>query len=281
MLSKAYIEITNCCNLHCEFCPGTIRKPKYMSVEEFRYIAQQVRNQTKFIYLHIMGEPLLHPELEDILRISLENELHVIITTNGTLLPSRTELLLHSPALHKINISLHSIEANGFLSSDSYLISCAQFVKDASAKGIICCLRLWNLDGETPGLKSLNTSIIMKLHELFPDVWKENTKGYQLQPRVFLEWGERFEWPNLDDKDRGIHGFCYALRDQFGILCDGTVVPCCLDHDGVLALGNIFQTNLEDIITSDKAKEIYNGFSRRIRNCELCRHCGYSERFSK
>lgn len=281
MLSKAYVEITNRCNLHCAFCPGTSRKAQDMRAEDFKRIAPQIRSVTQYVYLHLMGEPLLHPELSQILDAAAENDLRVIITTNGTLLPVRGDLLLHHGAIHKVNISLQSLEANGGYSPQHYIRSCGTFARSAGENGIICCLRLWNLDGETPGLRQMNDSIVSELHTLFPEVWSENSRGWRLAPKVFLEWGERFEWPDVNGRYRGESGFCYALRDQVGILCDGTVVPCCLDSDGTLALGNVFSEPLTQILRSSRAREIYDGFSRRIRTCELCRRCGYAERFSK
>lgn len=281
MLAKAYVEITNRCNLHCAFCPGTKRPAGDMSVADFRRLAPEVRSVTEFVYLHLMGEPLLHPELPELLEAAGEFGLRVIITTNGTLLYGRAALLLRAKALHKVNISLHSLEANGASALEGYIRSCATFARAAGERGVIACLRLWNLDGEVPGLKTQNDAILALLHEIFPGEWSENRRGFCLAPKVFLEWGERFEWPDLASRDRGGAGFCYALRDQVGILCDGTVVPCCLDHEGDLALGNAFRQPLREILASPQAKSIYEGFSRRIRTAELCRRCGYAERFSK
>lgn len=281
MLAKAYVEITNRCNLHCAFCPGTARPAGDMSSADFRRLAPEIRSVTEFVYLHLMGEPLLHPELPEILEIAAEHGLRVIITTNGTLLPDRAPLLLGCKALHKVNISLHSLEANGASALDDYIRSCGEFALEAAKRGIICCLRLWNLDGEVPGMKTQNDSILSALHDLFPGEWAGSRRGFCLSPKVFLEWSERFEWPDLSSRDRGGAGFCYALRDQVGILCDGTVVPCCLDHEGDLALGNAFRQPLGEILASPQAKSIYEGFSRRIRTAELCRRCGYAERFSK
>ena len=281
MLSKVYVEITNRCNLQCEFCPGTKRPPRDMRPEEFARLAPEIQKVTGFVYFHVMGEPLFHPQLSRMLEIAEQHKLRVILTTNGTLLAEKAEMLLSSPSLHKVNISLHSMEANGVLSLNTYIRACGAFAKSAGAKKIICCLRLWNLDGEVPGLRQMNEKILQTLHETFPEPWAENSKGFRLAPRVFLEWGQRFEWPDSTSRDRGSIGFCQALRDQAGILSDGTVIPCCLDHEGELALGNAFAEPLSQILNSPQARAIYEGFSRRQRVAELCRHCGYAERFTK
>ncbi len=281
MLAKAYVEITNVCNLQCAFCPGTKRPPRHMSPEEFSCLAPEVKKVTNYVYFHVMGEPLFHPRLGEFLDIAYANALRVIITTNGTLLPAQQMLLLSHPALHKVNISLHAMEANGCLSPERYLHGCCEFSKLASQKGIYCNMRLWNLDGIQPGLHQANTQILQLLHDSFPGTWEENTKGFCLTPRIFLEWGERFVWPDDSAPNYGEKGFCRALRDQVGILSDGTVIPCCLDHEGTLALGNAFETPLSEILNSSLARAIYDGFSRRVRYAALCRHCGYAQRFSK
>ena len=163
-----------------------------------------------------------------------------------------------------------------------YLDGCIAFARQAAQAGKRCALRLWNLDGETTqGANSCNDVILRRLEETFPRPWKEGWQGTTLAPRVYLEWGERFEWPDLNADDQGQSGFCQGLRDHVGVLWDGTVVPCCLDHEGDIPLGNLYDGSLEDILSSPRARAIYNGFSQSRAAEELCRRCGYRRRFSK
>lgn len=274
MLKKAYVEITNVCNLSCSFCPGTLRPAHFMSAEEFEHIAAALVGHTKFLYFHLMGEPLLHPELEKLLAIAQEKGFRVIITTNGTLLAERGDELLASPALHRVNISLQSFEGSGGSNMSEYISDVCTFASSASEKGIICSLRLWNEGGEN----SLNGLITELLERSFPAPWEDCTKNLRLAPRVFLEHGDKFDWPDLAAQEREVR-FCYGLRDQIGVLCDGTVVPCCLDHDGSIALGNLHSRSLEEILALPRAKAIYDGFSGHKATEELCRRCGYASRF--
>lgn len=281
MLAKAYVEITNCCNLRCAFCPGTKRAARFMTPEEFALILQRLRGHTRFIYLHLMGEPLLHSQLTQLLELAHMAGFQVGITTNGTLLPRLQPVLTASQALRKVNVSLHSFEANDGGGFDAYLTGCTDFARAAAAAGIYCNFRLWNLDGETAGLHEQNERVLAHLRRVFPAPWADNRHGQQLADHVFLQWGERFEWPDLQARDRGQMGFCYGLRNQIGVLCDGTVVPCCLDHEGDLPLGNLLLRPLEEILHSPAAEEIYHGFTARRRMAELCRRCGYADRFQK
>lgn len=277
MLRKAYLEITNVCNLHCSFCPGTRREPKFLTTEEFKTLASKLRGHTDYLYFHLMGEPLLHPKLQELLEIAAALGFRVMITTNGTLLKQTGEILLSSRALHKVNLSLQSFEANEQGELHAYLGACTDFAKRAAASGILCEFRLWNQGG----LENLNGEILSFLAEAFPQPWEKSRNGSRLSEKIWLDPGERFHWPDLELDELRSAGFCYGLRDQIGVLCDGTVVPCCLDHEGDIPLGNLFAQELQEILDGPRAKAIYEGFSRRKVSEPLCRRCGYAERFSK
>ena len=279
MLDKVYLEITNICNLDCSFCHKTARVRRLMSDEEFDILTDRLRGKAKFLYFHLMGEPTLHPLLPQFIDIARDKGFLPMITTNGSLLGSKGgELLEHLP--YKISISLHAPEANPAFEGEGYLDSCISFARAAAERGCIVALRLWNL-----GSGADNSPVLTRLHEYFPDEWG-NVRGgssQRLSPRLFLEWGERFDWPDADaeecDADADI--FCYGLRDQIGVLCDGSVVPCCLDAEGAITLGNLFECGLDEILSSPQAVAIYDGFSRHKAVEELCRRCGYVKRFSK
>ena len=272
---KVYLEITNVCNLRCSFCPSTKRPARMLSVPEFELLTTRLQGQTKYLYFHLMGEPLLHPQLSEFLRIAGRKEFYVNLTTNGTLLDKAADVLLNAPALHRINISLQSWEANEENRPlFDYVNSCAAFAQCAAAQGILVSLRLWN----GGGAEARNAEILELLHRAFPQEWEKAQRNEVLAPRVFLERGERFDWPAADAAETGTC-FCYGLRDQIGILCDGTVVPCCLDAEGALALGSLLECDLDAILSSPRARAIYDGFSGRKAVESLCRRCGYAARF--
>ena len=276
MLKRVYLEITNVCNLACSFCPGTRREKRFMSEEEFTALTEKLRGRTQYLYFHLMGEPLLHPSLGRFLAIAGDKGFRVILTTNGTLLGEKADTLLNAPALYKVNLSLQSFEANeGGVLSD-YVNLCAAFAARAAAAGRICELRLWNRGG----LESLNTGILRLLEAVFPAPWETGPRSVKLAERVFLAEDDRFDWPALDAPDRGERCFCYGLRDQIGVLVDGTVVPCCLDHEGDLPLGNLFTQELDNIMSTEKARNIYDGFSKKTAVEPLCRRCGYARKFT-
>jgi len=279
MLDKIYLEITNVCNLDCTFCHKTARAKKLMSAQEFDLLIDKLAGTAKYLYFHLMGEPTLHPLLPHFIRTARDKGFLPMITTNGSLLREKGEALL-SALPYKISISLHAPEANAAFAADGYLESCVSFAKEAAARGCIVALRLWNL-----GSGADNSSILAYLHAAFPNEWGKVRGGSSLRlaDKLFLEWGERFDWPDpaLPECPPDADLFCYGLRDQIGVLVDGTVVPCCLDAEGTLALGNLFVSDLEDVLTSPRAKAIYDGFTHRRAVESFCRTCGYARRFSK
>ena len=274
---KIYLEISNICNLKCEFCPGTKRSTKRMTVEEFSAVLPKLRPYTDFLYFHLMGEPLAHPDLAEFLKLAGDHGFKVILTTNGTLLKRNQAMLLNAPALHKVNISLHSFEANDItIPFTQYLDECFEFGKAAENKKIVV-YRLWNVGGAD----QRNSEIFNRMKFHFPEPWKEGRRGTTIGQKLFWEFGEKFDWPDLDAPLMNPNIACYGLRDQLGILCDGTVVPCCLDHEGDIPLGNIFTQTLDEILSSPRAAAIYDGFMNCRAVEPLCQRCGYAQRFAK
>lgn len=275
MFSKVYVEITNICNLHCSFCHGHSRTPGRMDRDAFCHILDQLIGFTNYIYYHLMGEPLTHPQLPEFIQLASQKGFRSVITTNGTLLERQGASLL-AAGIHKINISLHSFEQDDEAGYQKYLDSIVAFCRAAAETDTIVSLRLWN-KGFDAGRNDL---VLAHLHQAFCEDWTENSRGFRIRDKLYLEWGERFQWPDKDAPVQAEQVFCYGMRDHFGILCDGTVVPCCLDSDGVIALGNVLQQPLAQILSSSRAKAIAEGFSCRKPTEDLCRRCGFAQRFS-
>lgn len=282
MLNKAYVEITNRCNLSCAFCPRTQRAPREMTAEEFSAAAAKLKGTVKYLYLHLMGEPLSHPDLGAILDIAAAEGFRVCITTNGTLLPARSDTVLRrGGSIHKVSVSLHALEGSGApMALETYLDGVWDFCVRARGQGIYCALRLWN-DGGADTRNGEILSFLEKKTGLPPMALPvTRSRSRVLAEGLFLELEEPFAWPALEREETGTQ-FCFGLRDQIGILSDGTVVPCCLDHEGDVPLGNLFSQTLAEILESPRAQAIYDGFSNRAPAEDLCRRCGFATRFNK
>ncbi|GIO87379.1 radical SAM protein [Paenibacillus faecis] len=285
---KFYIETTSICNLACSFCPPTQRQAQFIKLEDFRKILADIKPHTDYIYFHVKGEPLLHPKIDQLLDVSHEKGFKVNITTNGTLLHKAAHKLLGKPALRQINFSLHSFDGHeGSTDREGYITSVLSFVREATAlSDLIVSFRLWNLtqDNETNLQRSRNRATLELIEREFGLDFRIEEKvipgsGIKLAERVYLNQDHEFDWPSLTAPEDDGRGFCHALRNQAGILVDGTVIPCCLDGEGVINLGNVHNTPFSEIIEGERATRLYEGFSQRIAVEELCRKCGYRKRF--
>lgn len=284
---KTYIEISNICNLKCSFCPTTKRKLNSITLENFSYILDQIKPHSKYIYLHVKGEPLFHQQLESILKIANEKDFFVNITTNGTLINKQENTLLNNPP-RQINFSLHSFDGDlDSIDNNNYLLNILNFVVKLLEKNkTYISLRLWNFNPlnstsiKQKGNRLILSAIEKKLNLDFS--LAENLipgKGVKIKEKLYLNSDTEFKWPEINDSYHEENGFCYGLRNQIAILVDGTVVPCCLDGEGVINLGNIFSTPFKDIVNSPRAKAIYNGFSNNKAVEELCIKCQFKEKF--
>ena len=281
---KVYIEITNVCNLKCKFCPEGNRKKEFIEVENFRYILEDVKNYTDLICLHIKGEPLLHPKLNELLEECDKIGIKVNITTNATLLLKNVGLLCNHESIRQINISLHSLNQNDITkeNAEKYLTDVMQAVRLIhSNTEIIISYRLWNIF--CIGQNEKNKQIIDLLEaeynvQSLMEKTKENS-FVKLENNIFLNQDVQFEWLDINREVISEEGKCYGIREQIGILVNGDVVPCCLDQNGDINLGNIYNNSLNEILNGELANKIINGFESHKIIHPLCKRCGYKIRF--
>jgi len=283
---KINIEISNICNLQCTFCPEVIRSKKTMKPEDFEHISREVAPLTEMVTYHLMGDPLVHSKLGSFLEISARHETPVFLVTNGTLLDdSRSEALLH-PILRQVNFSLHSFPDN-FPDQDphEYLRRIFDYVDRASAErpDLYLNFRLWNLESPTR-FPEANTRIREQIETRYqvrlPErVDVRSQKSFKIRDRLYAHYDTEFVWPDPALPKLGERGTCYGLRNHFGILVDGTVVPCCLDKEGRIPLGNIHEKPILEILEAPRAREILEGFLNRRLVDPLCQRCNYVTRF--
>ena len=283
MFKKIYIEITNSCNLSCPFCHQQRRPLQLLTVHQFQTLLAKIQGHTRCIALHVLGEPLLHPELPELLELAQRYGLIVHLTTNGTLLERHRDALLAAPALKQVNISVHSL---GFLPKNKAghcLAGIAGFCQRASqARSMHISLRFWN---HTPAAMEQNEWLLRALTRSLSLSSRATAdlhagRGVLLIPHVYLNPEQPFAWPDLSRPVQGTRGHCRGLRDHIAILVDGTVVPCCLDADGVINLGNLFAESLDAIMASSRFIRMQQGLRDQYLVEALCQRCTYRLRFS-
>lgn len=274
---KVYIEITNICNLNCSFCIKDNRIKKSMSISNFENILKKIDGYTDYIYLHVKGEPLIHNNLDEILSLTCKYNKYVNITTNGVFLKDKVDILKKYNNIRQINISLHS-ENN----KTNYVEDIMEAVD--KLKNIFIVYRFWTLKNNKLDNKMLK--YLEKIKEKYfinDDMYNKIIKGnnIKIDNNIYINKDKEFEWPSLSNNYYNEYGFCYGLKNQIGILVDGTITVCCLDTFGVSNLGNIFVDDIETIMNSEKVKNIIKGFNDRKVYLDICKHCSYKERFNK
>lgn len=283
---KVNIEISNVCNLQCSFCPEVLRPKAFMTPELFTRVIEQVAPVTEQVTFHLMGDPLVHPGLASLLDICLGHNTRVFFVTNGVLLNEKSQRLLLHPALRQVNFSLHSFHDNyGDKDPTLYLERIFTFTEMAFAErpDLYLNYRIWNLR-EPRGGTSAQADILSAIESRFgaklnrvPDV--RHHKGYRIKNRLYLHYDTEFVWPDLNLPELGRVGTCYGLSGHIGVLADGTVVPCCLDKEGKIPLGNIGNQTLSEILESPRALAMKLGFQQGRLVEPLCQRCNYIERF--
>lgn len=272
---KIYVEITNVCNLNCSFCLNNKREKKFMSVSDFSHIIKEIKPYTDYIYLHVKGEPLLNPNLDLFLDICDSNKIKVNITTNGTLLKKNYEVLRKHKCLRQINVSLHSENDNEDYLDDVFIVC-----KNLS-DSVYISYRLWTLNDLV--LDKTSTEVVEEIisaYKLSSDIVEKVYRDKQIKicENTYINKDNLFEWPNIKNK-RESNGYCHGTIDHVGILVDGTVIPCCLDGEGIVDLGNILSTSFGDILSSERFMLISDSFKNNLCSEELCKKCRFKDRF--
>jgi len=278
---KVYIEITNVCNLNCTFCAKTKRKPEHMSLNLFKKILKEVKPLTDEITLHVMGEPLLHPEFEEIIQAIKKEDIKVNLTTNATLVGKYKELLVEAP-FRRINFSLHGIE---LIENEKKRYEILKELIDSTKNAqnirddLIIIYRLWDLKRENKINREKLLLFIENEFEVKLDRDIKIKTSKKIKNNAFIHYDENFLWPNINNNVIRETGYCHGLGTHIGVLVDGTIIPCCLDSEGCINLGNIKDSCLTEILNTKRAKDMKTGFNERKLTEDLCKRCSFIDRF--
>jgi len=258
---------------------------KLMDLLEFENILKEVAPLTEIVCLHLMGEPLAHPEFLEILKICKKYNTQIDLTTNGILTKKYTEAIINATCIRQVNFSLQAFKDN-FPDRDltPYLHPIFNFVKLAHQQRPLMYtnFRLWNQQSN----HSNNEDIFLKIEEAFDLIINRNVevgaiKSKNIWNRLYLHFDSRFEWPSFLLPHQGTQGRCHGAVNHIGIHADGTVVPCCLDKNAAINLGNAKTENLSDILAGDRFTKMRNGFLNGVLVEKFCQHCSFINRFKK
>jgi len=262
MFKKIYVEITNNCNLNCSFCIGNTRRKEYIKIDRFKDLLKRLEGYTDYLYFHLMGEPLIHPQINELINYA-STKFNVNITTNGYYI----DRIKDNKNIRQINVSLHSYDDTKNKTLDEYLNNIFESVNELS-KNTYISYRMWT-----------NNKYKDEIIEHIEEYYNIKIDGHTtIRDNIFFDFDSEFIWPDLNNDYYNENGTCQGLSTHVGILVDGSVVPCCLDYNGQLTLGNIYEDSLDDILNSDKALDMLESFKQNIKNEELCKHCNFYDR---
>ena len=261
---KIYVEITNNCNLNCSFCIRNSRKIESISIDRFKVLLSKIEPYTDYLYFHVLGEPLIHKDINELIDIASTN-FNINITTNGYLI----NRIKDNKNIRQINISLHSYNGNKDLKE--YLDNVFDSVDKLVLNKTYISLRLWVKN-------KYNNETIDYINNRYNENISYDVKDHTINKYLFINNFHEFIWPDLDNNLNEECGTCYALIDHIGILVDGTIVPCCLDTKGIINLGNIYTDSLDDILSSKRVVNMIEGFKNNKKIEELCKHCKFIDK---
>ena len=262
---KIYVEITNACNLSCSFCIQNKRTIKYLSVDEFKVILDKIEPYTDYLYFHVLGEPLIHPNINDFINIASER-FKIQITTNGYLI----DRIENNANIRQVNISLHSFNPKYNMSLEDYMNNIFKTIDNLINKNTYISLRLWVTN-------KYQEQMVRMINEHYNCTIDLTNPNFKINKYLYVKQFREFIWPDLDNNYYEEKGTCYGLIDHIGILSDGTIIPCCLDTKGIINLGNINQDDLEEVLNSKRVQDMIDGFQKHQKKEELCKHCSFLE----
>lgn len=264
-LKKIYLEVTNACNLNCSFCIKNSRGIKYLSKNEFNNILDKLEPYTDYLYFHVLGEPLMHPFINEMIDIA-SKRFNVMITTNGYLI----DRIFDNGNIKQVNISIHSYDKRYKVSLDDYMNNIFRVVDNLIKNNTYVSLRLWVKN-------EYQKEMVRLINEYYDCDIDLSLNSFKIRDYLYVKQFREFIWPDINNDYYSDCGSCYGTRDHLGILSDGTIVPCCLDTKGIINLGNINTDNIMDVLSSDRVIRMSDGFKNHKKCEELCKHCSFLE----
>jgi radical SAM protein with 4Fe4S-binding SPASM domain len=228
------------------------RQKGHMDLDTFKQIID-LNPELERIYLTNWGEPLIHPEIVQMIRYTHAKGKHSAITTNGTTLSKELSRELIESGLDLLKISVDgNKETYQKIRGHSY---------ERIESDIMEFLDIRNRLGKKPWVEvsMLVFEDTQEEIEQFLKKWTPIADFVNLQPKFFTIKRKKYS-P------------CRDLWRILVVLWNGDVVPCCADFEGVLTLGNAKTTNLQSIFKSPAMKDIRKKHIKK-KPPSLCASC--------
>ncbi|MFP6144790.1 radical SAM/SPASM domain-containing protein [Helicobacter pylori] len=277
LFKKIYIELSDICGLQCSFCPNPKNVRGVMPLELFEKVCKEVAPLTPIITLHVLGDPCKLKNLNRYLNVAKRFSLKVDLVTSGEYLRDFEALL--QDIIYQISISLDAgLDHHNKLNQHRYIQKILEFCRYKCEKNSEVFLNLRIQDSTL----EKHQNLIKPFLESFECISLETliSQGRaRLFKKSFLNIQKTFKWPNLNAQNplnqESKIPYCYGLIKQIAILSNGVVVPCCMDTQAHINLGDLNHTPLKDILNSQKAMAIKTHFLKGEALELLCKNCSY------
>lgn len=257
--SIAGIEVTNRCNLNCVICSRrySSRPQGLMDMTLFAKIINEIKHSSRFTWLHLLGEPLLHPHIAEMIKLCKENGMKVGISTNATLLNEQRAKKILESGLDSCILAFDGVN------KETYEQVRTGGVYETVEKNILNFLKLKKeLKKEKPWTVIQTVEINLTESEIgaFKKKWKDSDVNEILVRKYSTSAGQ------IEDKDfvaKPQHQYipkqklsrppCFLLWNSAVIFWNGDVSVCCHDCvNGKLVFGNLKDDDLKTIWNSPK-----------------------------
>lgn len=286
---RLQIETTNRCNAACAMCPIlTMERPKgTMDFALFDRICQELAGMPPLrrIILHIMGEPMLNPDLTAMIRHLKKVAPHqpVDFSTNGSLLDAASAREVIESGVEAVNFSIDALNPETH----------AKIRKGLNFQKVMANLEsfieLMAASGKTKP-RILIQLIKMDLNrdewQAFAELWQAKAAEHEFLTVYIKElwsWGGYLE-SGQAEKERAEGSLalpCGYPFDQLDVYWDGRVGFCCLDEDIDLQVGDVNSQSLAGIWQSAELERIRAKFKRFDFSGLRCATCGERLRYRK
>ena len=258
-LTSVMLEVTNTCNLKCRFCPAVNlkRKKGFMDVGLAGKVLKQCKN-LQYVYLYDWGEPLLHPELDRIIETATRLGHRTFMVTNGTLLVPELSEKIIAAGLSTICFSIDGIdETYEYFRGVEY-----DLVRENVERFLKVKERL------NPDLRVEINYVVSELSEgaveRFREIWGPKVDHITFQPMLTYQ--------NVPRRRP-----CRELwKGTLVVFWDGTVVACCVDYEGLLAVGDAKKDSMNALLNSQAMVRLRRGHAKG-NFCSLCSYCSEYE----
>jgi hypothetical protein len=313
---RLHVELTNRCNFACEFCPDAdMRRPRgTMAPSLVERILGEAGGDAlaREAHFHVMGDPLLYPDLSDAVGAARRHGLEAWVTTNGSLLTPRAVTQLRDAGLSHLTISLQTPDAATFalrgvdqLDFEEYrrrLVEASRsfLSQDGPMRLTVCFLvnplrRFRAPDAPTMRVaesgRELRGHMQRWIEWIFtgtaraaeiPDLLAKTRRVgvlretyIPLTARLAFQVRVLGNWAaHFDGPLIGARvGYCPGVSENLGVLWNGDYVICCTDYDGATALANATKVSLRTYLSLPSVQAIAEGFRRYRVVHPHCRRC--------